>query len=114
MNASLNPELPSASTGHSLAPASELGRSTIARATAALVLLIAAMVLLRLCGMAWLPLMDTTEARYAEVGRKMLELGDWITPWHDYGVPFWAKPPLSFWLTALSMKCFGVNEWAAR
>lgn len=80
----------------------------------AAVLLIAALLTLRLFAMAWLPLMDSTEARYAEIGRKMLELGDWITPWHDYGVPFWAKPPLSFWLTAASMKVFGVNELAAR
>lgn len=79
-----------------------------------MVLLIAALLTLRLFAMAWLPLMETTEARYAEIGRKMLELGDWITPWHDYGVPFWAKPPLSFWLTAASMKVFGVNEFAAR
>ena len=82
--------------------------------TLAAVLLIAALLTLRLFAMAWLPLMDSTEARYAEIGRKMLELGDWITPWHDYGVPFWAKPPLSFWLTAASMKVFGVNELAAR
>ncbi len=60
------------------------------------------------------PLTDTTEARYGEIARKMLETGDWITPQHDYGVPFWAKPPLSTWLSAASMKLFGVNEFAAR
>ena len=60
------------------------------------------------------PLTDTTEARYGEIARKMLETGDWITPQHDYGVPFWAKPPLSTWLSAFSMKLFGVNEFAAR
>jgi len=58
--------------------------------------------------------MDTTEARYAEIARKMLELNDWVTPWFDYDVPFWGKPPLSFWVTALSFKLFGVNEFAAR
>lgn len=63
----------------------------------------------------WLiPLNDSTEARYAEIARKMLETGDFITPLHDYGIPFWAKPPLSTWLSALSMGLFGVNEWAAR
>lgn len=79
-----------------------------------LLLLIAMLVLARLAGMAILPLMDTTEARYAEIARKMVELGDWVTPWHDYGVPFWGKPPLSFWLTAISFKLFGVSEFAAR
>ena len=68
----------------------------------------------RLIAMYVMPLTDTTEARYGEIARKMLETGNWITPLHDYGVPFWAKPPLSFWLSALSMKYFGVNEFAAR
>jgi len=63
----------------------------------------------------WLvPVTDTTEARYAEIARKMLETGDWITPQFDYGIPFWAKPPLSTWVSALSMKIFGVNEFASR
>jgi len=70
--------------------------------------------LARLVCMFAVPLTDTTEARYAEIARKMLETGDWITPQHDYGVPFWAKPPLSTWLSALSMKVFGVNEFGAR
>ncbi|WP_051244415.1 ArnT family glycosyltransferase [Azohydromonas australica] len=77
-------------------------------------LLIAALVLARLASMAALPLMDTTEARYGEIGRKMAALGDWVTPWHDDGVPFWGKPPLSFWLTAASFRLLGVNEFAAR
>lgn len=68
----------------------------------------------RLICNAVIPLTDTTEARYGEIARKMLETGDWITPQHDYGVPFWAKPPLSTWLSALSMKVFGVNEFATR
>jgi 4-amino-4-deoxy-L-arabinose transferase-like glycosyltransferase len=72
------------------------------------------MLVARIVASAWIPLTDTTEARYAEIARKMLETGDWITPQHDYGVPFWAKPPLSTWLAAASMKLLGVNEFAAR
>lgn len=68
----------------------------------------------RLLSMALIPLNDTTEARYAEIARKMLEIGDWITPMIDYQHPFWGKPPLCFWLSALSMKLFGVNAFAAR
>ncbi len=60
------------------------------------------------------PLMDKTEARYAEIARLMAETGNWITPQIDYGVPFWAKPPLSTWLSAGSMSIFGVNEFAVR
>jgi 4-amino-4-deoxy-L-arabinose transferase-like glycosyltransferase len=63
----------------------------------------------------WLiPLNDVSEARYAEIARKMLETGNWVTPMHDYGVPFWAKPPLSTWLSAFSMKLLGINEFAVR
>jgi len=72
------------------------------------------LILLRLITLGLYPVMETTEARYAEMARLMLESNDWITPWFDYGVPFWGKPPASFWLTALSMKVFGINEFAAR
>ncbi len=75
---------------------------------------LAIVALVRLLTLGLYPLTDTTEARYAEVARKMAELNDWITPWYDYGVPFWAKPPLSTWLTAMSFKLFGINEFAAR
>jgi len=71
-------------------------------------------VVMRLVAMAALPLMDTTEARYGEIARKMMSLNDWVTPWHDWGVPFWAKPPLPFWISAASMKLLGVSEFAAR
>lgn len=72
------------------------------------------MLFARLLTLGAYPLSDATEARYAEIARKMVELNDWVTPWYDYGVPFWAKPPLSTWITALSMKVFGINEFAAR
>jgi 4-amino-4-deoxy-L-arabinose transferase-like glycosyltransferase len=68
----------------------------------------------RLISMYVVPLNDSTEARYAEIARIMLETGNWITPMHYYGVPFWAKPPLSTWMSALSMQFFGVNAFAAR
>ena len=70
--------------------------------------------LTRLLTLGLYPLTDTTEARYGEVARKMAELGNWVTPMYDYGVPFWAKPPLTTWLSAISINLFGVNEFAAR
>lgn len=72
------------------------------------------MLISRMIAMWLIPLNDVTEARYGEIARKMLETGNWVTPLHDYGVPFWAKPPLSTWLSALSMQFFGVNEFAVR
>jgi 4-amino-4-deoxy-L-arabinose transferase-like glycosyltransferase len=61
-----------------------------------------------------IPLMDPTESRYAEIGRQMFVLGDWITPWIAPGDPFWGKPPFSFWMTAGSFQLFGVSDFAAR
>ena len=58
--------------------------------------------------------MDTSEARYGEMVRLMVETNDWITPYFDYNVPFWGKPPLFIWMSALSFKAFGINEFAAR
>lgn len=69
---------------------------------------------LRLMTLGLYPLMDTSEARYAEMARKMVELNDWVTPMFDYGVPFWGKPPLSFWSQAIGIKVFGLNEFAVR
>lgn len=61
-----------------------------------------------------LPLMDKTEARYSEIARLMQETGDWVVPQIDYGTVFWAKPPLSTWLSAASVGVFGINEFAVR
>lgn len=71
-------------------------------------------ILVRLLTLGAYPLFDTTEARYAEIARKMLETGNWVTLQIDYGIPFWGKPPLSSWLAAGSINIFGVNEFAAR
>ncbi|MFW7342374.1 glycosyltransferase family 39 protein [Pollutimonas sp. H1-120] len=77
-------------------------------------LTLAAVLLLLPISMMIIPLYDTSEPRYAEIARIMAQSGDWITPWFSPGVPFWGKPPLSFWAQALSMKAFGVTEFAAR
>jgi 4-amino-4-deoxy-L-arabinose transferase-like glycosyltransferase len=60
-----------------------------------------------------LPFMEPDEGRYAEIPREMLESGDFITPYLNY-VKYFEKPPLIYWLNALSMKLFGQNEFAAR
>jgi 4-amino-4-deoxy-L-arabinose transferase-like glycosyltransferase len=84
------------------------------RARRTLLALIAAVVVVRLLTLGAYPVMDTTEARYAEVARLMLTSGNWITPQAELGVAFWAKPPLSTWLSAGAMAVFGINEFAAR
>jgi len=85
-----------------------------ARERRSLAWFVVAVVAVRVATLGAYPLMDTTEARYAEIARMMLETGDWLMPQFDYGLPFWGKPPLSTWLAALSMAAFGENEFAAR
>jgi 4-amino-4-deoxy-L-arabinose transferase-like glycosyltransferase len=70
--------------------------------------------LFRLLLTATIPLLDKTEARYAEIARIMHETNNWIILQIDYGVPFWAKPPLSTWFSAASFAVFGINEFASR
>ena len=79
-----------------------------------LVLFVIGLLLFRLFLLADLPLLDRTESRYAEIARLMEETGEWVVLQIDYGVPFWAKPPLSTWLSASSFELFGVNAFAAR
>ncbi len=58
-------------------------------------------------------LFDWDEINFAESAREMILTGDYITVQVNYE-PFWEKPPLFFWLQVLSMKLFGINEFAAR
>ncbi|MBX7181561.1 MAG: glycosyltransferase family 39 protein [Bacteroidia bacterium] len=58
-------------------------------------------------------LFDWDEINFAECAREMLVSGDYLTVQIDFK-PFWEKPPFFIWLQALSMKLFGVNEFAAR
>lgn len=75
-------------------------------ALAALWLLLLLMATLR-------PLAVPDEGRYGEIGRWMLQSGDWLTPRLN-GLPFFHKPPYLYWLEALSLATFGVNALALR
>lgn len=59
------------------------------------------------------PLSYPDEGRYAEIGRWMFQSGDWLIPRLD-GMPFFHKPPLLYWLEALSFSTLGVHPWTAR
>ncbi|MDQ7005557.1 MAG: glycosyltransferase family 39 protein [Ghiorsea sp.] len=77
-------------------------------------ILLSVIVLVRMFVMVVFPLTDTTEARYANMALIMATSGDWITPYFDVGIPFWGKPPLSFWAAAASYEVFGVFDVVPR
>lgn len=79
-----------------------------------LCLAILVMLCARLYLMQALPLYDTTEARYGEIARLMVDTQDWLIPQFNYNEPFLGKPPLHTWASALSMRFFGLSEWAVR
>ena len=58
-------------------------------------------------------LWEPDEARYAEIAREMVQSGNYLVPHLNY-VIYVEKPPLLYWLTALSYHIFGINEFAAR
>lgn len=59
------------------------------------------------------PLFDWDEINFAESAREMLVTGNYFQVQVNFE-PFWEKPPLFIWLQALSMRLFGVTEFAAR
>jgi 4-amino-4-deoxy-L-arabinose transferase-like glycosyltransferase len=58
-------------------------------------------------------LFDWDEINFAESAREMIACGDYLTVRINF-IPFWEKPPLFIWFQVLSMKIFGINEFAAR
>ena len=58
-------------------------------------------------------LFDWDEINFAESAREMIVTGDYLTVQINF-LPFWEKPPLFIWMQVLSMKIFGINEFAAR
>lgn len=66
-----------------------------------------------LSGIGSVRLFDWDEINFAESAREMLVTGDWFNVQINFQ-SFWEKPPLFIWMQALSMKVFGVGEFAAR
>ncbi len=59
------------------------------------------------------PLIDRDETRYAEIPREMLATGNWVLPQLNFQT-YYDKPPLLYWLCAVSFQLFGISEFAAR
>ena len=86
----------------------------ILRTRSALLLLSAAtLFFLYLFGLDRTGLLGPDEPRYAAIGRDMARSGDWITP-RLYGIPWFEKPALLYWMTALGFKAGLTDDLAPR
>lgn len=54
--------------------------------------------------------MDVDASQYAEISREMMLSHNWLHI-YDRGMNYLDKPPLHFWLSAASMKLFGLNNF---
>ena len=66
-----------------------------------------------LLGMLCIDIMDVDAAQYASISREMLESGEFLQVQHRHA-DYLDKPPLLFWVTALSFKVFGISGFAFR
>ena len=58
-------------------------------------------------------LFDWDEINFAECAREMIVSHNFLNVQINFQ-PFWEKPPLFIWMQVLSMKAFGINEFASR
>jgi 4-amino-4-deoxy-L-arabinose transferase-like glycosyltransferase len=73
----------------------------------------AAIVLLYFCAAFFIDLIDVDAAQYASIAREMCDSNSWLIIHHKQA-DYLDKPPLLFWLSALSFKIFGINHFAYR
>ncbi len=54
--------------------------------------------------------MDVDASQYAEISREMMKSGDYLHLF-DRGADYLDKPPFLFWVSAASMRVFGINNF---
>ena len=65
----------------------------------------------------WIGDLGLDSCVYATISRAILRTNNWVVLHFEHSkepLGFWQHPPLFFWMTAISYKIFGVNEFAAR
>lgn len=85
----------------------------LSRKTATYYLLIAAFIFLLIVLFSFRPLGDDNEGLYAQISIYMLKHLNFLTPRLD-GLVYVEKPPLLYWLTALSFALLGKHDFVAR
>ncbi len=58
-------------------------------------------------------LSDPDEGRYAQIPREMVDSGNWLEM-RIFGLRYYEKPPLTYWLTAPAIRWIGAYDWAVR
>ena len=76
-----------------------------------LFLLLAAITLLATVGS--YGVIETSDARYAEIAREMFRSNDWLNP-NLLDVHHYHKPPVTYQITALGYEIWGINPFGAR
>jgi len=66
-----------------------------------------------LLGMIFIDIMEVDAVQYASISREMLESGEFLQVKHRHA-DYLDKPPLLFWVTALSFKLFGISNFTFR
>jgi 4-amino-4-deoxy-L-arabinose transferase-like glycosyltransferase len=56
------------------------------------------------------PLLDDADSTHAQASQAMLSTGDWVTL-HVDGIRYLEKPPLPYWITAVSLKLFAPSSF---
>ncbi len=64
-----------------------------------------------LAALAGTPVLDDADATHAQAAAAMLQTGDFVTL-HVNGIRYLEKPPLPYWITAVSLRLFGRNSSA--
>jgi len=59
-------------------------------------------------------LFDDADSFHAEAVREMAQSGDWVTLRVNNGIRYLEKAPFMYWLAALSVSAFGLQDWALR
>jgi len=80
-------------------------------APATWLLFVAIFVAVQLCSLFSPPLLDDVDASHAQAAQHIVDSNNWITCQID-GIRYIEKPPLPYWLVAISYKIFGENTFA--
>ena len=78
-----------------------------------LYILLSIILICLLLGLGSWGLTETSESRYAEISKEMIENNDYLHP-TLLGIYHYHKPPVTYQITALGYKIFGIGEFGAR